>query len=74
MYMANFKKRLGISLILAIVLLSGCQINSNISQNESSTISSTQPTERTDEFSEYSQISFSFPADRVYGDDQLVPD
>lgn len=74
MYMANFKKRLGISLILAIVLLSGCQINSNISQNESSTISSTQPTESTDEFSEYSQIPFAFPADRVYGDDQLVPD
>ncbi len=82
MYMANFKKPLGISLILSIVLLSGCQINSNISQNESSTIPSTQPTESTYDSSAASNntdtkdtdMLFAFPADRVYGDDRLVPD
>ena len=74
MFMANFKKGLGISLIFAIVLLSGCRVNSGTSQNEGSVVSSAQPAEITDEISEISQVPFAFPADRVYGDDRLVPD
>ncbi|MDE6728263.1 MAG: hypothetical protein K2J80_10055 [Oscillospiraceae bacterium] len=40
--MVNFKKRLGISVILAALLLSGCQTGSESSQGESSNVSAAQ--------------------------------
>lgn len=74
MYMVNIKKYLGVFLILASLLLSGCQKSNsaNNSTNTESTIS-TEDTEGTDDISEYSPAPFAFPADRVYGDDELVP-
>lgn len=43
MYTVNFKKRPGILIILAAVLLSGCQTNSESSQGDSSDVSSVRP-------------------------------
>lgn len=45
MYMVNFKTRLGVSVILAAMLLSGCQTRNESSQSESSGISSAQSNE-----------------------------
>ncbi len=45
MYMVNFKKRFGISVILAALLLSGCQTKSESLPNNSTNISSAQPEE-----------------------------
>lgn len=43
MYMVNFNKRFGISVILAAMLLSGCQTKNESSQGESPDVSSVRP-------------------------------
>lgn len=55
--MVNFKTRLGISVILAAMLLSGCQIRNESSQSESSGISSAQSDENSSVPVESSGIS-----------------
>lgn len=68
MYTMNFKKRLGISVVLAAMLLSGCQKKTESSQGESSDVSSarsdvssTVPTESSSVPAESSTVSSAKP-------------
>lgn len=61
MYTVNFKKCLGISVVLAAMLLSGCQKKTESSQGESSNVSSVQPEENSSAPAESSVTSSTKP-------------
>lgn len=63
MYTMNLKKRLSISLILAAMLLSGCQKKTESSQGESSDVSSSAPAESSVASSTKPTESSSVPAE-----------
>lgn len=63
MYTVNFKKRFSISVILAAMLLSGCQTENESSQGESIDVSSAQPVESSSAPVESSAVSSTRPAE-----------